>query len=121
MKILLTLSLLFLSACADISAPTPPEIKTHYMLDVSPMAWPQATVNTIINADDIRKSDKDIVRCMKFDVVTLVPYKIKFVSEVSIQECHLMGGPKPKELKAILEWVTAVIDWAESKKHCLKQ
>lgn len=121
MKTLLTLSFLFLASCADISAPTPPDIKTHYMLDVSPMSWPQSTVDTIVNPEDIRKSNQDIVRCMKFDIVTLVPYKIKFVGEVSVQECHLTGGPKPKELKAILEWVTEVMDWANAKKHCLKQ
>ena len=121
MKTILTLSFILLTiGCANSSAPVPPDIKVHYMLDVSPMAWPFEFSSSIENLGDIRSTKEDVVRCMKFDIVSLAPYKLHFDKEVSIQECHLSGGPKADDMKKLIEWIREVVDWADTKKKCLK-
>lgn len=120
MKILLTLVASFLVAgCAGSSLPEFPDIKDHYVVDVKDEVLPAYIATAITNLQEI-PAPVEVVRCLKFEIVSKVPYKIKFIAEVPVKECNGVGGYKPKDSVSLLNWIDDVTKWAETKKKCFK-
>lgn len=127
MKIILILvvsSFLFVS-CAVGPFPTFPDIKNQYLIRVTGAEVPKVFSQLVANLDEVKTVDDQLpvgtVSCLKFDVVSLRPYQIKFVGVVDIHECNLVGGYKPSETQGILNWVDDVYEWAKDRKKCFKE
>ena len=96
---ILVISLIFVG-CAQTSLPKFPDIKKHFMVSV----------------DDVKQA-----HCLEFDIVSTRPYKIKFNKEVELEFCSGVGGYTPKDFSKLLNWVSDVDHWAESRpKKCFK-
>lgn len=134
MKKLLTLagSLIVLGSCATGSFPEfPSTVKNHYVTEVrsesyQPEQNPEILVNpeltkTIINLEDIPIMEQtEVVRCLKFEIVSKHPYKIKYISQVETKECNGVGGYKTEDSISIYNWMDDVAEWAEGRKKCFK-
>lgn len=121
MKIMSTLvGSLFLVGCMTGSMPTFPDtIKEHYMVDVHGEQKPPALIQAIVNLDEIPPTE-DVVRCVKFEIVSSIPYKLKYVDVVALAECNGVGGYKPKDSVSFFNWMQDVVAWAEKRKNCFK-
>ena len=122
MQILLILAVSsLLSGCAITSFPEFPDIKDHYMVEVRDEEVPENLLAAVVNLDEIPEMRaKEVVRCMRFAVISRIPYKIKFVKQEPMKECHLAGGYKPKDSQSLYNWVDDVAAWAETRKKCFK-
>lgn len=120
--LLILVSSIILSGCAIGSMPAfPDEIKEHYMTEVKDEEIPSFVISSIENLEDISPMElKQVVRCLKFEVVSKIPYKIKFISEVPMKECHAVGGFKPANFVSLSNWITDVAEWAETRKKCFR-
>lgn len=127
MRNILTLivSSFLLASCAVGPFPKFPEIKNQYLIRVTGVESPEVFSKLVANFDEIISLDAQVpvgtASCLKFDVVSLRPYQIKFVGVVDISECNLVGGYKPSETQGILNWVDDVYEWAKDRKKCFKE
>lgn len=127
MKTILTLVtsvgfVLLTNGCAIGSMPAFPEkIVDHYLVEVRDEEIPESVVKAIENLDEIpAMSLKEVARCLKFEVISRIPYKIKFVSEVQMKDCNGVGGYKPSDFVSLINWISDVAAWAETRKKCFK-
>lgn len=121
MRILLILVISTMFGCATGSFPAFPDVKDHYVLDVAQAPLPEYLVNIIENMEDIpRVKSGDVANCLKFDIVSTNPYKIKFNSVVPLVECSGVGGYKPSDSLSIYNWMQDVLLWADNHKKCFK-
>lgn len=116
MKTILTLvALSFFVGCRH-KLPALPKIKYHYALEVrneAPDLESDAKFMRIVtNAETITPmAPNQVVRCLKFEVVSMYPYKIKYIKEPTpLLECDLVGGYQPKDLNKLLNWVGDVVE-----------
>ena len=121
---LICIALLLVTSCAPelTQFPTAPTIKKHYMIEVKGQI---SVLNyngfTIENVDSLfPMTENEVARCLEFDVVTWMPYKIKFLQQVPLSSCNLIGGYQAGEIQAILNFISDVYAWADKKKHCFK-
>lgn len=121
MKITLILIASFiLGGCAAGPFPSFPEsIINHYIVDVRDEEIPAIVKDSIENPEEIPPTH-EVVRCIKFDIVSKIPYRIKFVSEVPMKECSAVGGYKPSDFVTLYNWVNDVYEWAKDRKKCFK-
>ncbi len=128
---------LLISGCAVGSFPSFPEqIKDHYVTDVKSPELPDGIfysayntsegeekfLSSITNPLDIpAMKEVELVRCLHFEIVQKIPYQIKFLSQVPIMECNLVGGYKPKDSVSLYNWIEDVAAWAEKRKHCFRK
>lgn len=121
MKTLLILVASLLGGCAITSAPEFPGIKDHYMVEVRNEEVPVQLLSAIVNLNEIPEMrTNEVARCMHFEIVSRVPYKIKFTQQVPMKSCHLVGGYKPKDAQSLYNWVDDMAAWAETRKKCFK-
>ena len=106
--------------CATGSFPDFPEsIKDHYMVEVRDEALPADVVASVINPEEI-PALTEVVRCIKFEIISKIPYKIKFKSIEPMKECNGVGGYKPKDSVSLINWISDVEEWASKRKKCFK-
>lgn len=86
---------LMLYGC-NSSAPRFPDLKFHYLI--------------------ISEGSKPI--CVRYDIISLRPYKITNPTVFDISSCESVGGYKPEDMQAILNWSEDIIEWAEKHKEC---
>lgn len=122
MKNILTLAAIsILTGCAVGSLPKFPELKFQYLVEVRDEEVPQKIITSLINPQDFYPMNtQEVARCLKFSIVSTYPYKIKFLSEVKMKECNLVGGFKPSETQELLNWIDDVYYWAQDRKKCFK-
>lgn len=123
MKTLLILvaTSIILGGCAVGSFPDFPEIKYHYAMDIRGVPANPGLLARITNLDMIPEMREEYVaRCMKFEIVQKIPYKIKYISEVPLIECQGVGGYKPSDAINLYNWVEDVAEWAKDRKKCFK-
>lgn len=112
---------LLLTSCAGSSLPEFPKVEFHYVIDVPAVeSASEELLSAIMNIEAIPAPSAP-ARCLKFLILNLHPYKIKFLSEVPIKECNGVGGYSTADLKSVLNWVEDVFKWAEQKKQCFKK
>lgn len=140
MKTLLTLvASSLLVGCAVGSFPKFPEqIKNHYVVDIATQDLPAGIfysnniaevsqesvdfLDAITNIQEIPEMKvTEVARCLKFEIVQKIPYKIKYLSQVALNECNLVGGYKPEDSVSLYNWFEQVVAWAEDRKHCFKK
>lgn len=122
MKILLTLAASsILTGCAVGSFPTfPPDVKNHWLVEVRDEGQPEGLLKAITNRDEIPAMQTEVVRCLQFEIVSKIPYQIKFVAVVPLKDCNGVGGYKPADAISIYNWMDDVAAWAETRKKCFK-
>jgi hypothetical protein len=122
MKILSILAASLLVGCASPRIPEFPDIKDHYLVEVRDEEVPAQLLESIVNRHDIPDMFSELtVRCLHFEVVSKIPYKIKFLREEKMNECHLVGGYKPKDSISIYNWLDDVKESVEKFKHCFRK
>lgn len=100
MKTLLILATsFFLLGCDKTSLPDFPDIKDHYLVQVS----------------------GGQVYCVKCEILSKIPYKIGNCVEVETVSCDLVGGFKPADTVKLNNWLVDVKKWSEQKAQCLKK
>lgn len=121
MKICLILAAsLFLAGCAVTPAPTFPEdLKDYYVTLVNEEPIPKEIEARIVNLEEITLEGAD-VSCLHFEVVEKHPVKLKYISEVGLKRCHMVGGFVPRDTQHLFNWVDDMWDWAETRKKCFK-
>lgn len=122
MKLILILAAsITLAGCAIGSMPAFPEqIVNHYMVEVRDEPMPEYVVKAVENVEEIPPMH-EVVRCIKFDIISKIPYKLKFVSEVPLKDCNGVGGYKPDDSMSLYNWMQDVQKWAEKRKKCFQE
>ena len=120
MKNLLIIASSLLAACSGMPFPNFPSLKTQYLVEVRDEPIPSEFYKIIANTSEIPSFNSEIVRCLKFEIISTRPYKIQFKGQVPIKQCHLVGGYKPAEIQLLLNWIDDMMVWADSHKKCLK-
>lgn len=121
MKRILILVSLSLFGCANSTMPAFPDIKDHYLVEVRDETVPPEILRAIENIKEIHPMQAtEVVRCLKFEIVNKIPYKIKFISQVAMKECNGVGGFKPVDAQSLLNWLDDVASWAQTKRNCFK-
>ncbi len=119
---LMTFLFLAILSCAVGSFPPfPISVTKHYMIDIEDQPIVTEMVGIIQSPEkipDMRPGQ--IVRCMQFEITSKIPYKLQFLQEVPLKECHQVGGYKPDDAKSIYNWMSDVHAWAEDRKKCFK-
>lgn len=93
MKTWLTLVVSSLIVGCASNPPPFPEIKNQYVVLMS----------------------KGVPHCVQYDVISLDPYKIANAKFFDISACNGVGGYKPKDIQAILNWIDDIKIWAKEK------
>lgn len=123
MKIFITLAVTSLIvACATGSFPGfPGKVKNQYIVDIRDQILPEALEIAIVNIDDIPPMPKDkIARCLKFDIISQYPYKIKYVGQADLSICNGVTGFLPEDAISVYNWMDDVGHWADKHKKCFK-
>lgn len=121
MKILLTVSIfLLIAACAIAPFPKfPDSIQYHYVTEVRDEILPQELTQVIEDAEAIPTIKRtQVARCLKFEIISKIPYKIKYLAEVPLAECNGVGGYKPADSKSLYNWMELAQAWADTRKRC---
>lgn len=107
MNNLLTLAVISLSlfSCGAPSFPKQPDVKDHYMVNV-----------TCVDKDCTQTT----VTCVKYHIDTLYPYKISNGKTMPMRDCRTVGGYTAKDFQKILNWSDDVNSWYEDNKECFK-
>ena len=121
---LFTIVLLFVVlatvSCATGSFPEfPDEIKDHYLVEVRDEEMHQDVILAVVNPEEVPEMT-EVVRCIHFEIVSKIPYKIKFKAIEPMKECNGVGGYKPKDSVSLLNWIDDVKSWADKRKKCFK-
>lgn len=127
MKTLLTLavSLIIVSCAYGPSPKFPDEVENYYALIIKGEPLPSDFQRRVSNVEqlafDVSLMDEDSARCMHFKIVSKHPVKIKYVGEVFVKNCHLVGGFTPKDTQLVFNWIDDAWAWMETRKHCFKK
>lgn len=96
MRILLILVGSLLTACNSV-VPNFPNVKYQYSIVVR----------------------DGVANCLKYDIVTGHPYKIKFKEVVVLTECNNLNGFTDTDTQLILNYIDDLFTFAEAHKKCL--
>lgn len=133
--ILVATLILSLSGCAVGSFPQfPDKVKNQYTVDIRNQPMPMELQRAIINQDEIpefpemtvmdlmiaKEPETLVMRCLKFEIVSQAPYKIKYISLVELMECNGVTGFKPGDAISVYNWMDDVYEWAKDRKKCFK-
>lgn len=120
-------AMIMVSGCSGTSFPEFPEsVKFHYAVQVKDntpnvVLLPEELTTNVVNISEVpAMAEGQVVRCMKFEIVSKYPYKIKFLSEIPIKECNLIGGYTVEDSQSIYSWMDDVAEWADKHKSCFK-
>ena len=98
-----------------------PPVKEQYVFVIDDMVFSEHLLLYVDNREDISLSEDSKYHCIKFDIVNYSPYRLKYVGEVSIQNCHLVGGFNPTDMKLVTNWISEVQYWySQYRNKCLK-
>lgn len=110
-----------LSGCAVGSLPKFPTIEYQYLVEVRDEEVPNMYQIAIVNPERILPmGTEEVVRCLRFKVVSNYPYKIKFETVTPMRDCNMVGGFKPTDTVHLLNWIDDVYVWAQDRKKCFK-
>lgn len=118
-KIFLALTALVMTGCAGSSMPEFPDIKYHYAIEVRGSEKDTTTLEKVIsNYSEIPMMPKwQDVRCLKFQILNKIPYKIKYLpGDTPMKECDLIGGYQPADSTLLYNWLVDVKEWADKQK-----
>jgi len=108
------------SGCAVGNFPSfPASITEHYVVDVKGQPIPQVILKAIDNPEDIPPAI-EVVQCLHFNIISKIPYKIKFLAVEPIANCNGVGGYRPEDSVSLYNWIEDVAAWAEDRKKCFK-
>lgn len=112
-----------ISGCAVGEFPNFPDIKKQYLLVLAGNETPEYVKSYIENVGEFNTllKSRPSIDCLEFDIVSTRPYKIKLVGITELKNCHLVGGYKPHDTQALLNWADDVYEWAKDRKHCFKK
>lgn len=86
----------------------------HYAIQVKGKALP---LNIFSSADDIRKiepmSDVEFARCLKFEIISTNPYKLKYIGQVDLDTCNGLSGYTSDDILKVTNWMDDVNLWAQ--------
>lgn len=122
---LVGISIVGLLSCATGPAPKfPNELEDYYALVIQGEQVPTDFQKRVSNIEQFAFSvstlDENSARCMHFKISSKHPVKLKYISEVPIKKCHLVGGFVPKDTQLFFSWVDDIWAWAETRKKCFK-
>ena len=122
--LILAISLLLLS-CATGPAPRfPNDLKDYYALLIQGETVPLDFQKRVVNIEQlsfaVSTMDENSARCVHFEIASQHPVKLKYISEVPVKKCHLVGGFVPKDTQLFFNWVDDLWAWAETRKKCFK-
>jgi len=120
--ILISLSVLLYTGCAVTPFPDFPElsVKKQYTLIINDMALSQELDFAITNKEEFYYNAKQ-VNCLEFEVLSVNPYKVKFIKDAQLEDCHLVTGFHASKTKTVFKWVEDIFDWAKDRKKCFKE
>ena len=111
--------------------PPPPDIKYHYMVDVVSVGASDALgaklLRAVSNLDEYKETRVRTLAtgkswaCVRFDVISFNPYKIKFDAVVDDLECNGLGGYRAPEFIKMMNWTEDVIKWGQDLKDKQKK
>lgn len=97
MKYYLILLGIILIGCAQYSIPDAPkfpeEVKYHYVVLVA--------------------DEKAL--CVRYDIISVVPYKIGNKQFMTIAECDGVGGYKLQDSQKVYNWINEMVEWGKAK------
>lgn len=110
-----------LSSCADNPLPEYPKVITkQYTLIVKNKPINKELMLAIENKEEFYYNEKE-ANCLEFDILSVNPYKVKFIKDNPIEACHLLTGVSASHFKALFNWIEEVYEWASHRKTCFKQ
>lgn len=122
-KLILAINFFLLCGCAGSSMPDFPDIKFHYAVEVRGSKLDTTRLKpVVVNYSEIKQmDDNENVRCLKFEILNKIPYKIKYTGSVDLLQCDLVGGYQPNDSTLLYNWLVEVKKWADEHKQCFKQ
>jgi hypothetical protein len=125
MKNFLTLgvsSLLILTGCALELPKYPDKLKNFKLIEVRNEAISSNILSKVQNLEQLQSlaQSQEVVRCLKFNVVQINPYKFEFSGVGELKECHELSGFVAEDSQQLFNWIDDVFDWAKAKENCLK-
>lgn len=113
MRIILMLISFFIGSCAHAGKPFPAfpsSVKEHYLLIVKGQRVPDwFDVNEILPMNN-----DHVVRCLRYRVKSVLPYKIEVLGEEPVKECHMVGGWKDEPMKDVIDWSLDAYYWVKT-------
>jgi hypothetical protein len=121
-KCLIAISLFFISCAVGPAPKFPEEVKEYFVTMVEGEPLPEYFYRAVVNPEEIKLSDSKVVEvhCAKFEIVEQHPVSIKFIEEVGLKSCHLVGGFGPSDTQKLFNYINDMWDWAETRKKCFK-
>ena len=116
------LVLIFITGCGHPELPSAPKVKDHYAILIKGQILDVDFANSILNVTDLPEfRDEQITKCLHFNILSFIPYKIEFDKQVDLKECNLVGGYKPKDSLSIYNWFSDAEKALDKFKHCFKK
>jgi hypothetical protein len=99
----------------------PEEIKNFYVLDVAeePVAQDEDFKAAVINPEqlpDFYNNDIQLA-CLKFEIVSKHPFKIKFLDVSIVTDCRAVGGYQPKDHQLFYNFLDDLTAWAKHREE----
>lgn len=84
---------------------------------------PKGFYNIVENPGDLPPSRiaSPLVLCLKFEILSANPYKIKYLQEEPLEKCHLVGGYSPSDFKSLTNWIESVYEWYSDNRKCFNK
>lgn len=105
-----------------ISPKFPAEIKNFYVMDAAlePVSEDRDFTESIDNYTSLpTKLDfyKDDVQyaCLKFEITSSHPFKLKYIGVTKWEDCHGVGGFKPKDHQLFFNHYDDLVSWSEHR------
>jgi hypothetical protein len=73
----------------------------------------------VVNIEDIPQATQG-VHCLRFVIVSKLPYLVKYDGQVELAKCNLIQGFELKDFQDITNWAMDTKTWADSRKRCFK-
>lgn len=108
MLLIILLSLSFYS-CSNLTFPKPPEVKYHYYLDMKCQRDADKKCTEVLE-----------VNCVKYEILSLNPYKIGNQKFLPLGACETVGGYVVQDFTKVLNYQADVNKWIEDNKKCFK-
>jgi hypothetical protein len=106
----------------DPTAPQfPVEIKHFYVMDFAahPIADDEVYTSMIVNAQDLPSFDfyKDDIayNCLKFEIISGHPFKIKYIGGARWIDCRNVGGYLPADHQKFYNFLSDLTEWAKHR------
>lgn len=123
---ILVVSFVLLS-CQSLDFPQwPEEFNDYYVVDLveKPLSQDKAFTKFVVNPDKMPEFyvyDYEIVfSCLKFEIVSRHPFKIKFLNVTNHLDCRGVGGFQPEDSVSFFNFIDDLFEWAKheaSKPH----